>query len=685
MVQGITNYLFLPKDLSRFENDYLKRMNNIAFWFFVAHLPVLTLIAWFNDTQPLLALTLSSLVLVGPVLVMNSWQSKRAISTIMGITAMFMGGLLVHFGQGPVQIEMHFYFFVLLALLAVFANPMVIVAAAITAAAHHATLWLLLPSSVFNYDAPFWVVAVHAAFVVLESVAACFIARSFFDNVIGLEKIVAQRTAEIDHRNKDMRRVLDTVEQGFLIIDDKANMSDERSAAVERLLGTCQVNNNLITLIRGHDSKAADWLEFGLDEVFAGIMPVETTIDQLPKRCTANGKTLQLEYSPIYEAEQLINLAVVITDISAEVAREVLEAENREMLALIHGISHDKTGFMEFFDEAENLVQSLQKDSRRDMVLAQRQVHTLKGNTSIYGLDYFARLCHRIEDYMVENNEPPAEELWCDLFKAWKSVRSKMRTLVGEETRGIVIGEQAFELLIKDLLNDTPRSELAKRLTTYKLEPTSIRLERIVEQAMAFAKRLGKGNVQVVTHGGNLRLEPSHWSDFWSSFVHVIRNSVDHGLETPADRLASGKPELGRIDIETAIRENRFVISITDDGRGIDWNCLREVANDKGLPSSSQADLVHALFADGISTAREVTNVSGRGVGMAAVKSSCEKLGGTVHVESAYGKSTTFRFSFPIESMAPEACELLMLGEIQQLSSLIADSSSNAGALSFNP
>ncbi len=371
---------------------------------------------------------------------------------------------------------MHFYFFVLLALLAVFANPMVIVAAATTAAVHHATLWLLLPSSVFNYDAPFWVVAVHAAFVVLESVAACFIARSFFDNVIGLEKIVSQRTAEIDHRNKDMRRVLDAVEQGFLTIDQQANMSDERSAAVERLLGSCPTNGNFISLVREHDAKAADWLEFGLEEVFAGIMPVETTIDQLPKRCSANGRTLQFEYSPVYEDEQLFSLAVVITDISAEVAREVLEAENREMLALIHGLAHDKTGFMEFFDEAENLVQSLQQDSRTDIVLAQRRVHTLKGNTSIYGLDYFARLCHSIEDYMVENNEPPGEELWCQLFKAWKSVRTKMRTLVGEETRGIVIGEQAFDSLIKDLLNDTPRAELARRLASYKLEPTSIRM-----------------------------------------------------------------------------------------------------------------------------------------------------------------------------------------------------------------
>ncbi len=161
------------------------------------------------------------------------------------------------------------------------------------------------------------------------------------------------------------------------------------------------------------------------------------------------------------------------------------------------------------------------------------------------------------------------------------------------------------------------------------------------------------------------------WSNFWSAFVHVVRNAVDHGLETPADRLALGKPESGRIDVATIINKNRFEIVITDDGRGIDWQRIGEAAQAKGLPCSTPEELVAALFADGVSTAKEVTSISGRGVGMAAVKASCENLGGKIHVESDFGKSTTFRFSFPIESMAPAASELLMLNEIQQLSTLV--------------
>lgn len=170
-------------------------MNRVALVFFALHVPVFALVAWANHTGPALAALLTSIVVLGPAAGEYTLTNPRSVSMIHGVSAMFMGGLLVHFGQGPAQIEMHFYFFALLAMCAVFGNPMVIVASTITVALHHLIIWLTLPRSVFNYDAGWWVVAIHAAFVVLEAIATCFIARSFFDNVIGLERIVQARTA----------------------------------------------------------------------------------------------------------------------------------------------------------------------------------------------------------------------------------------------------------------------------------------------------------------------------------------------------------------------------------------------------------------------------------------------------------------------------------------------------------
>ena len=190
MFQRIIDAVCLPDQITEFERRYLERMNKIGFCFFAAHLPVFVLLAYSNGTGPLLALLLTAAVLVGPALAFLAFDNPRHVSLTHGFTAMLMGGILVHVGQGPVQIEMHFYFFALLAMLAIYGNPLVILVAAVTVALHHLAGWWLVPSSVFNYDAPIWVVLVHAAFVVLESVATCYIARNFFDNVIGLERIV---------------------------------------------------------------------------------------------------------------------------------------------------------------------------------------------------------------------------------------------------------------------------------------------------------------------------------------------------------------------------------------------------------------------------------------------------------------------------------------------------------------
>ena len=145
LLERLLKTIVLPKQISAFEHTYLRRVNRIALVFFLLHIPFFVAVAAFNDTGPLLAGVLTSLVVVGPVLATVALRNPRAVSLVFGFTAMLMGGLLVHFGQGPMQIEMHFYFFATLAMLAVFANPLVVILAAATVGAHHLIFWFVLP------------------------------------------------------------------------------------------------------------------------------------------------------------------------------------------------------------------------------------------------------------------------------------------------------------------------------------------------------------------------------------------------------------------------------------------------------------------------------------------------------------------------------------------------------------
>lgn len=672
-MNGLTKYLVLPNVRSEFEERYLARMNSIAAWFFAAHLPVFVLIAFLNGTGPLLTFALTSATLVGPLLAMNCLSSKRAVSTVMGVTAMFMGGLLVHIGQGPIQIEMHFYFFVLLALLAVFANPMVIIAAAVTAALHHAILWLILPASVFNYDAPFWVVAVHASFVVLESIAACFIARSFFDNVIGLEAIVAQRTAEAEARSRDIRRLFDVVQDGFFTINQQGIISEERSRATDSLLRGLMPDATLADVLREHDPTAADWLDLGLEDVFAGVLPVEVTISQLPSRVKIGAQVLSIVYRPVMDGTEVTELAITISDITAEVEREQLEIENREMLAMIERIGSDQDGTIEFLQEGDELIASLRDDAQTDMAATKRRLHTLKGNCSMFGLQRVSRTCHEIEDYLTDSGEFPPDVIWSRLFDGWSAARAMANKLVREDEIGIVLDHSELTSLLMSVLKNESKASLASRVANWRLEPTNIRLERVADHACRLAGRLGKASLRVITEHGDLRTEARHWAAFWSSIIHVVRNAIDHGIESADERTAKGKSENGTLRIKTAIDGDRFVVSIADDGRGIDWEKVRAVAKQHGQPAETHEDLVNAIFKDGVSTARMVTDTSGRGVGMSAIRHATEKLGGEISIHTQADEGAEFRFEFPLAAMAPETNSLLSRYGIKKALSLDFD------------
>ena len=216
------NRLLLPAEVTRFEHEYLVRVNRIALQIALAHFPVLVAIAFFNDTGVFLACALTSAVLAGPVLASKSFENKRSVSIVLGLTFMFLGGLIVHFGQGPAQLELHFYFFATLALLAVFANPAVILAATLVALAHHVFLWFFLPSSLLNYEAPFWILSLHAIFVLFTTAGACFLARSFFDSVVGVEEQIVERTKEVREQTFGIERVLEAVMQNASVASSSA-------------------------------------------------------------------------------------------------------------------------------------------------------------------------------------------------------------------------------------------------------------------------------------------------------------------------------------------------------------------------------------------------------------------------------------------------------------------------------
>ncbi len=377
-------------------------------------------------------------------------------------------------------------------------------------------------------------------------------------------------------------------------------------------------------------------------------MPIGIDIGPIAKANPIRSNVHVLQYVPLFESGELTHIVVVVSDITANVEREKLEAENREFMAIIDRITSDQVAFLGFFAEAESLVGKLRQrsDTVTDELL--RDIHTLKGNTSMFGLTRVCKACHAIEDYISENNELPASQLWTELFQAWASTRGKLRRLITDTEIKVTLGDDEYSSILLAILNNAPKSQLATRVAGWRLEPTRRRLETIAEQIVSLGAKLGKGVLTVEIADNGLRTDPRYWTKFWSALVHVVRNCVDHGIETQDERIKQNKSEPGTIWLTTSIESNRYVVSIRDNGRGIQWERIREIAKRNGLPHELESDLAEALFHVGVSTSQTVSETSGRGVGMAAVRERVQKLNGRSKSIRVRGKERNFAFCSPL-------------------------------------
>ncbi len=173
--------------------------------------------------------------------------------------------------------------------------------------------------------------------------------------------------------------------------------------------------------------------------------------------------------------------------------------------------------------------------------------------------------------------------------------------------------------------------------------------------------------IKLVIRGETTELDRSVIEGIGDPLMHLLRNAVDHGIEHPQDRVAAGKPALGTIQLTAEHVEGQIVITVADDGGGIDPDRVRQAAVRRGLLGAEEAaelddnGAIHLIFMPNVSTVEKVTDISGRGVGMDVVRTNVEQLGGMVVVESELGKGTTFRLALPL-TLAIMQSMLVVLG-----------------------
>jgi two-component system chemotaxis sensor kinase CheA len=467
-----------------------------------------------------------------------------------------------------------------------------------------------------------------------------------------LEQKVEARTAEIALKNRDMRLVLDNVDQGFINLSPKGVMAGERSAVVAQWFGASDQPQPFWEYVGNFSRSFAVAFRLAWSQIDDGFLPLEVCLSQLPGQLTQANRTWSFRYLPFNRDGELEGVLMVIADVTERLAREREEAEHGELMQGFKKLMLDRSGFTSFLLDATSMVnQIVSPSAMADLPGLKRTLHTLKGNAGVMGLTVVAQLCHALETQLAEEATMTQRTL-AELKSRWTAITQHVTTFIGSsDQRMIEVPEAEYAALVSRLSSTDRGSEVLRQLLSWQLEPAYKPLSRLADQANSLARRLGKGELELDVGGQEVRLDPQQWAPFFTELVHVVRNAVDHGLEGTGERMALGKPASGSLVLKARVEGETLTFEITDDGRGIDWTAIAERAKEQGLPHGNHAELLQALCADGLTTRGSASETSGRGVGMASFYQKVKAMQGKLEVRSAKGVGTSWfvRFRWPLK------------------------------------
>ncbi len=495
-----------------------------------------------------------------------------------------------------------------------------------------------------------------------------------------LEGIVAERTLALRQKTADIQSMLQNMPQGVLTIVAGNKIHPEYSAYLETIFETTSIaNRDPMDLVFANTNLGADTLST-VEVSIASVIGEDTMnyefnshlliTEFIVRMEDGRTKALELSWSPIVnDADVVEKLMVCVRDVT-ELKRLANEASTQkrelEMIGEILSVSQEKfQDFMQtslaFVDENRTLTEQASGPTAELITQLFRNMHTVKGNARTYGLGNLTNTVHEAEQAYDDMRKGHNTE-WAPktLLEQLDQVRGLLDeyakindTKLGRKGPGRRGNVEKFLMVDKTQVAQTLQAmqgvdmdnvdamraalvETQKLLRRIGTERVPELLAGVVESLPSLAKELGKEPPLVAIHDNGVLVRSQIGGLLKNLFTHLLRNAIDHGIEVPATRLAAGKQAVGRIDLDVRIVGEDLTMVLRDDGQGMALDRIRQIAAERGLVEASTSlsddETAQLVFLPGFSTAEVVTEVSGRGVGMDAVKGFLEREGGRASV-----------------------------------------------------
>lgn len=459
-----------------------------------------------------------------------------------------------------------------------------------------------------------------------------------------LEQTVTSKTASL-------RDLLNNAGQGFLSFGEDLIIDGEYSQECRRIFGEAIENKNIVELIFSKDEEEKSFLGSILQKILRdkdGSIR-EKYLPLLPDELKINGKDIQLEYRVIREEDLEIKpkLMLIITDVTDKRLLESrVESERNVLRMVVNSITH-QIELQQYIIDYQNFCQRgllaiLTNDDPWEEKIAEvfRAIHTFKGNFNQLELVNMVEYLHQMESWLVDLQKdfsqvnPAALERCLRNMPLGKWLEEDLDILQS------VLGKSFFEQL--------------ESLAVNRIRPFQELLSSYPPYIARLAEILNKKIQPLEIQGGELLVDGEKYSGFTRSLVHIFRNTVAHGLEDLEERLKKNKSEFGKIECQFELMDNHIYLTIKDDGAGINEFKVKKTAINQGIytleeiEKLTKEEVLALIFNPGFSTAEQVDQISGRGIGLSAVKKELEKIGGRMEVSTEKDQGTEFRFILPI-------------------------------------
>jgi two-component system chemotaxis sensor kinase CheA len=497
----------------------------------------------------------------------------------------------------------------------------------------------------------------------------------------GMIEKIQENSALLKQKTADIQAMLQNMQQGILTVVSGAVVHAEYSAHLEAIFETKDIaGRSLMDLVFSDTDLGSDVLSqidaashacLGEDSInfeFNQHLLVRETAKRMPD---GRIKILDLSWSAITdETDTIVRLMLCVRDVTElrALAAETSEQKRRlEMIGEILAINQQKFHhFIEssssFISENERIIREHPQANSAAIAELFRNMHTIKGNARTYSLQYLTDIVHETEQSYDELRQPDAQRPWDQegLAQELARVREAVESYAeinevslgrkgpgnsGSAERYLTIDIEHIQESLRELeaMNvGNPDDLIAMRDAVHQTlrllgtESIGQALSGVLDSLPSLARELGKDAPVVRIHDNNTRLRSQASGALKNIFMHLLRNSMDHGIETPEVRTAQGKTSNGTIDIEAGLDDEALRITLRDDGRGLALGRIRNIAIERGWigrdDKTSDEEIADLIFRPGFSTAEKVTEVSGRGVGMDAVRDFLKRENGSIRL-----------------------------------------------------